>query len=119
MVSLFTETIGVRPNSEPQPTVQPALLLDSLWEGHPAKGTIVGCELVLHTKLARSCAITAPPFTYTRSRSQYVYPTRAVAVDSQFKSISQLKKKPFGQGRAPWALVQPVSPSTPNTHFPS
>src|ERR1700719_3259344 len=90
IISPFTDTFGVRPNSVPQPTVQPALVLESLWEGHPTNVTVVGCELLLHPISARSCAIAAPPFTYVKSRSQYAYPTRAVAVDSQFMLISQL-----------------------------
>src|SRR5579871_2116873 len=102
MISAFTETFCVRPNSYPPPIVQPALVLESPCEGHPSsRRTTVGRESVLHTNWVRSCTIAAPPFTYGKNRSQYAYPTRAVTVDSQSTLTSQLKKKPVGQGRAP------------------
>src|SRR5215472_13233305 len=66
MISPFTDTFCISPNSEPKPTVHPALTLESLCEGHPVKPAagIVGWETVLHELSARSCAIAAPPFAY-------------------------------------------------------
>lgn len=57
---LLIETFRLKPNSEAKPSTQPALVLESLWDGHPAKGTIVGGGAVLHTRLARFYAIAAP-----------------------------------------------------------
>ena len=53
-----------------QPTVQPALVLVSVRDGHPTSTTIVGFEPVVHTNVSRSCAMATPAFAYTKSRSQ-------------------------------------------------
>jgi hypothetical protein len=62
MISLLTDTFRVRPNSEPNPAVQPTLVLESPLEGHPTTGKIVDGESGVHAASARSRAIAAPPF---------------------------------------------------------
>src|SRR6516225_10187218 len=112
MISPFTDTFCVSPNSEPKPTVHPAVTLESLCEGHPVKPAagIVGWETVLHQLSARSlrdcCSALRVhqepvPIGISDPSSRCCKP---IGID--FAVVEETG----GHGRAPRALLTPPSP---------